>query len=418
MKKLLATLLATVSYASFVQASPIDDASNYSVRISSTVAYAFAEESAGSSDGAGFLIDKERGWILTNAHVSGYGTGDIEVSFKGQDYFDAKPIYVDPELDFAVVHVLSENIPDNAIEAKLDCSDRPLNGLAVAAYGHPYGLTYSASRGIVSKVRYYDGIDWVQTDAAVNPGNSGGPLVALDTGEVVGINAMGLEDTQGLNFAVPAKPICKILELMRAGKNPSPPKLPLRFAVNEETEEFLIVGAGTGNGLPAGFVLGDRIIKVGTQPVETPTALKTYLRGMTGNIDVVLKRGSDEVKAVLSFAPERKILDRQYVLADGALVAHDLYSERREMEGYYHVQSVRSGSYAERSGWVQYQLIMSINGIRPTSLMHIKELLSGDEYKIIIFRGWSSQETKLYDYHEIEYWPYDVELKTAAIKND
>ena len=205
MKKLLATLLATVSYASFVQASPIDDASNYSVRISSTVAYAFAEESAGSSDGAGFLIDKERGWILTNAHVSGYGTGDIEVSFKGQDYFDAKPIYVDPELDFAVVHVLSENIPDNAIEAKLDCSDRPLNGLAVAAYGHPYGLTYSASRGIVSKVRYYDGIDWVQTDAAVNPGNSGGPLVALDTGEVVGINAMGLEDTQGLKLCSAGK---------------------------------------------------------------------------------------------------------------------------------------------------------------------------------------------------------------------
>ena len=61
-------------------ASPIDDAAEYSVRVKSTVRYAFAGEGTGTSDGAGFLIDKTRGWILTNAHVSGYGTGDIEVS--------------------------------------------------------------------------------------------------------------------------------------------------------------------------------------------------------------------------------------------------------------------------------------------------------------------------------------------------
>ena len=82
---------------------------------------------------------------------------------------------MDSELDIAVVKVLAENIPDDAIEARLDCGDRSLNGVAVAAFGHPHGLTYSASRGIISKVRYYHGIDWVQTDAAINPGNSGGP---------------------------------------------------------------------------------------------------------------------------------------------------------------------------------------------------------------------------------------------------
>ena len=54
-----------------------------------------------------------------------------------------------------------------------------------------------------SQVRVYDGVDWVQTDAAINPGNSGGPLIDLNTGSVVGINAMGLKDTEGLNFAVP-----------------------------------------------------------------------------------------------------------------------------------------------------------------------------------------------------------------------
>ena len=116
---IIMAFLTNVTYA-----SPIDDASQYSVRIKSTVRYAFAGENAGTSDGAGFLIDRQRGWVLTNAHVSGYGTGDIEVSFKGHDYHDAKPIYVDSELDIAVVKVLAENIPDDAIEAKLDCGDR------------------------------------------------------------------------------------------------------------------------------------------------------------------------------------------------------------------------------------------------------------------------------------------------------
>ena len=414
MKKLLATVLAALFWIPFVQASTIDDASQYSVRIKSTVRYAFAGENAGTSDGAGFLIDRQRGWVLTNAHVSGYGTGDIEVSFKGHDYHDAKPIYVDSELDIAVVKVLAENIPDDTIEAKLDCGDRSLNGVAVAAFGHPHGLTYSASRGIISKVRYYHGIDWVQTDAAINPGNSGGPLIDIETGDVVGINAMALEDTEGLNFAVPATPVCKILELMIAGQNPSPPKLPISFAVNRDTEEYLIVGAGEGNKLPEGFVLGDRVIKVGEQSVSTPTALKTYLRGKTGKTDVVLKRGDKEITTSLSFSPQPKLLDRQYVLADGALITEDIYPERWGMEGFYQTQSVREGSYAARVGWVQYRLIMSIGGVRPTSLAHIKELLTGDENKVIIFRGWSAQDLLMHDYHEVDYWPYKVALKKAG----
>jgi len=78
------------------------------------------------------------------------------------------------------------------------------------------------------------------------------------------------------------------------------------------------------------------------------------------------------------------------------------------------VQSVREGSYAETSGWMRYRLIMSIHGVRLTSLKHLSELLSGDTTKVIIFRGWSSQDVKLYDYHEIEYWPVYVTLKTVG----
>ena len=107
MNKLIAIFLIIVLWVPFANASPIDDAAEYSVRVKSTVRYAFAGEGTGTSDGAGFLIDKTRGWILTNAHVSGYGTGDIEVSFKDHGYHNAKPVYIDKELDIAVLISMS-----------------------------------------------------------------------------------------------------------------------------------------------------------------------------------------------------------------------------------------------------------------------------------------------------------------------
>jgi hypothetical protein len=75
------------------------------------------------------------------------------------------------------------------------------------------------------------------------------------------------------------------------------------------------------------------------------------------------------------------------------------------------VPSVRSGSYAERSGWKKYRLIMSINGVRPTSIEQIHDLLKGEDKKTMIFRGWSAQDNKMHDFHEVDYWPYKVELR-------
>ena len=84
---LFAACATSIFYAGYASADPIEDANSYAVRIKSTVRYAFAEEEAGRSDGAGFLVDRKRGWVLTNAHVSSYGKGAIEVSFKGYDFF-------------------------------------------------------------------------------------------------------------------------------------------------------------------------------------------------------------------------------------------------------------------------------------------------------------------------------------------
>lgn len=410
LKTTLSLMFGMFVAASHASASPIIDASDYTVRVKSTTKFAFVEDEAGTGNGAGFLIDKERGWVLTNAHVSGYGNSEIETSFKGEEYISAKPVYIDPELDLAVLSIDIQNIPGRAKEAELECSDMPLNGLSVAAFGHPHGLSYSSSRGIISQIRYYHGADWVQTDAAINPGNSGGPLIDLSTGKIVGINAMGLEETQGLNFAVPMEPICKIVSLLKDGKNPSPPMLPFNFATNESSEEYLIIAPGMSGEIPNGFKMGDRIVAVDGTKVSTPTELKNTLRGHYVDTTFTVQRNDENIDVTLAIMPQDNILKRSYVIADGALISKDVYPERWALEGYYHVQSVSLGSYAEQQGWERWKLIISIDGVRPKSLSHIVDLLEGEESKVIIFRGWSDQDTKMHDYHELLYWPWEVEL--------
>ena len=228
----LTVLLYLVSISLAGAQRVLGEAEKYAVRVKASIGYPFAEDKAGTFNGAGFLFDKEKGWFLTNAHVSGRGTGNIEVAFKGQEFNKAKLVYVDPELDFSIISIEQDLIPELAIEAELDCGTSQLSGTEVAAFGHPHSLYFSASRGIISKVRFYDGHDWVQLDAAINPGNSGRPLINLKSGKIVGINAMSLENSEGLNFAVPLPPVCKAVSLLRAGKDPSPPKLPISFATH------------------------------------------------------------------------------------------------------------------------------------------------------------------------------------------
>jgi S1-C subfamily serine protease len=107
--------------------TPIANAELYTVRTKASIRYSFYEDDAGSTNGAGFLVDRSLGWILTNAHVSGRGTGDIEVSFKSEPFIPARLIYVDTELDAAIIQVDDKDIPENATEAPLQCENSELN---------------------------------------------------------------------------------------------------------------------------------------------------------------------------------------------------------------------------------------------------------------------------------------------------
>ena len=160
------------------------------------------ENTKDAGGGSGFFISSE-GFIVTNSHVVSEATR-IEVRTPEGDVFQAELKGNDPSTDVAVIKVYGKNFPS----AKFGDSSKLKVGQLVVAIGNPYGFQYTVTAGVVSalgrSMRSYAGrlIDnIIQTDAALNPGNSGGPLIN-SKGEVVGINTAIIASAQGLCFAV------------------------------------------------------------------------------------------------------------------------------------------------------------------------------------------------------------------------
>jgi V8-like Glu-specific endopeptidase len=152
----------------------------------------------GIVSGTGFLIDSS-GTIITNVHVIS-GLKSVRVRTHSGDVFDRIEIRAhDIRKDIAIVQIQGYKLP----VVPLADSDEVKVGEPIVVIGNPKGLSETVSTGIVSAVRRLDdGYSVLQTDAAVNPGNSGGPMLNA-RGEVIGIVAFRRRDSEGLNFGVP-----------------------------------------------------------------------------------------------------------------------------------------------------------------------------------------------------------------------
>ena len=172
--------------------------------------------------GSGVIIDAS-GLVLTNAHVI-FGASAVVVTLGRGTNVPARIVGADPLFDLAILRI---PLPDEGTlpVARLDTEDRIRVGDEVFAIGNPFGLEQTLTRGIVSAVnRILPGSSWslrepmIQTDAAINQGNSGGPLVDR-CGAVVGINTAILPDAQGIGFAIPASLVRTVIpELVEKGR--------------------------------------------------------------------------------------------------------------------------------------------------------------------------------------------------------
>jgi serine protease Do len=196
------------------------------------VAFEDGAKRLSASIGSGVILSKD-GLILTNAHVASPRAVELSVTLASLERVSARLVGWDHWTDLAVLQIDLTEVKRRGLKfthAEFGDSDKLFVGETVYAVGTPFGLTRTATRGIISNNRRYfedsrgvNGYEtgafntWLQTDAAINPGNSGGPLVT-EEGKVIGITSRGYLGANNLGFAIPASTARRVVEdLVRDG---------------------------------------------------------------------------------------------------------------------------------------------------------------------------------------------------------
>ena len=271
--------------------------------------------------GSGVIIDQE-GYILTNSHVIADGQAkSIDVLFENGDISPAEILWNDATLDLAIIKVEDRNLP----VAELGDSDMLEVGQLAVAIGNPLGLDFqrTVTSGIISgldrSVRVSENNvieDLIQTDASINFGNSGGPLLN-DQGQVIGINTAKVKGGEGLGFAIPInliKPIA--LEVIKEGTFNN---VYIGFEGWEVDKHERYTGVDLGidegvvilNIIPkspaenANLRMFDIILKVDNYKVENMAQLKKtlYKYKMGDKVTLTINREGKEEKVEITFSP-------------------------------------------------------------------------------------------------------------------
>ena len=328
-----------------------EQALTYTVEITSQVKIPFSEDYQGIYSGAGFLVDKERGWIVTNAHVASYSPAKIKVSFKDEDFIPGETVYVDRYLDLAVIKINPEKILNDKTEVNLKCDGDLKIGHPVGAFGHPWDFSYTGTKGIISGKTSHFGNELLQTDAPINAGNSGGPLISLKTGEVVGINTSSYDsdEDQNTNFAEQVKFVCRVLELLKQEKDPSSVKVPFNFLTDPFKSQTMVV---SNVYLNDGFIdlqVGDKIVKViGYGPLKNEGDLIHALRGRSDAFSLEILRAGDTKIISGKLDTHDHIVNRKGVMVSGMLVSNYWFRDMSIMDlPELNIHFVKKGSLAE-----------------------------------------------------------------------
>jgi len=256
----------------------------------------------GGGSGSGFIFTPD-GLILTNSHVV-HGAEKIRVTLADGRSLPARLIGEDPATDLAVLTVIAHDLPT----VQFADSGALRVGQLVIAIGNPYGFQYTVTAGVVSNLarsfrsqtgRLIDNI--VQTDAALNPGNSGGPLVDWQ-GNVVGVNTAIIPNAQGICFAIPAATAQFVAaRLIRdgrvkrsyigvAGQNVPLQRRVVRFHSLQEESGVLIVGLEPDSpAAKSGLREGDVLLSADASPIRSIDDLQKLLTDERVDVPIMFK---------------------------------------------------------------------------------------------------------------------------------
>ncbi|MDQ6626956.1 MAG: Do family serine endopeptidase [Pseudomonadota bacterium] len=344
--------------------------------------------------GSGFIISAD-GLILTNAHVVREAK-EVTVKLSDRREYTAKVLGVDPTTDIAVLRIPAKDLP----VVRLGDPKGLEVGDPVLAIGAPYGLEQTATSGIVSaKGRSLPGdavVPFIQTDAAVNPGNSGGPLFD-GSGSVVGINSQIYSRSggfQGLSFAIPIDVALKIKDQIVATGKVSHGRLGVAVQdLNQSLADSFglkhVEGALVSNITPnsaaaaAGLKTGDVITAVNGEPVLRSGNLSSLI-GMAApgervRLSVWRDRAERTIEAKLGGVPDsEKVADAGDTAPAGQLGLGLRPLTRQEMkeakiDSGLVVENV--GGPAERAGIQQGDVLLAINGKAVQSVDQLRKVL-------------------------------------------
>jgi serine protease Do len=361
--------------------------------------------------GSGFIVSQD-GYVLTNAHVV---AGDGEVTVRLADAkreFKARVIGADERTDIALLKIEATGLPT----VKLGKSEKLQPGEWVAAIGSPFGFENTITAGIVSatgrSLPAETYVPFIQTDVAVNPGNSGGPLMNL-AGEVVGVNSMIYSQTggyMGVSFAIPIEVALDVMKQLRAeGKvtrgrlgvriQPMTKELAQSFRLKEPNGALI---ASVEPGSPAdkaGLQPGDVVLAYNGQPLEDANKLPRLVAatkpGQSATLRIWRDGKAEDVKftaaeLVADAKPAKPAVEKPTKPNRLGLVVSELPAAQRKALGIDYGLVVESAD-ASRSPLRPGDVIVGVGRETIKSLEDFDRLIAehkqGDTVALLVRRG-------------------------------
>jgi serine protease Do len=362
--------------------------------------------------GSGFIVSKD-GVILTNAHVVA-DASTVTVKLTDKREFKAKVLGIDKPSDVAVLKIDAANLPT----VKLDKSDDVKVGEWVLAIGSPYGFENTVTSGIVSaKARALPGdtyVPFIQTDVAVNPGNSGGPLFNMK-GEVIGINSQIYSRSggyQGLSFAVPIDVALKVQDQLLQHGRVTRGRLGVGIQdVNQALAESFGLKKPAGAlvssvekdspAARAGIQPGDVIVRYNGTEVATsaqlPVLVSNTKPGEVAKLDVVRKGDAKRIDVTVGELKAEKVAAADSAGEHGRLgvAVRPLSPEERQQVGVSGGLVVENATGAAALAGIQPgDVILSVNNTPVKNVEQLKQLVAkaGKRVALLVQR----EDAKMY----------------------